>query len=98
MLAAFLVALGYLAGSVPFGVLITRWLMGVDVRSAGSGNIGATNVARVAGKKLGVLALLLDSLKGALPVVISLHWSSADWLHASVGLPASLRHVFPIWL
>lgn len=98
MIAAFLVALGYLAGSVPFGVLITRWLMGVDVRSAGSGNIGATNVARVAGKKLGVLVLLLDALKGALPVLISLHWSSENWLHATVGLAAFLGHVFPIWL
>jgi glycerol-3-phosphate acyltransferase PlsY len=98
MLAALLVALGYLAGSVPFGVLITRWLIGVDVRSAGSGNIGATNVARVAGKKLGVLVLLLDALKGAAPVLISLHWSSENWLHATVGLAAFLGHVFPIWL
>jgi glycerol-3-phosphate acyltransferase PlsY len=98
MLAAFLVALGYLAGSVPFGVLITRWLTGVDVRSAGSRNIGATNVARVAGKKLGVLVLALDALKGALPVLLSLHLSAANWLHASVGLAAFLGHVFPVWL
>src|SRR6266849_2664437 len=98
MIAAFLVALGYLAGSVPFGVLITRWLMGVDVRSAGSGNIGATNVARVAGKKLGLLVLLLDALKGAVPVLISLRWSSENGLHATVGLAAFLGHVFPIWL
>ena len=60
-----LVALAYLAGSIPFGVLITRWKLGVDVRAQGSGNIGATNVARVAGKKLGVLVLVLDALKGA---------------------------------
>lgn len=98
MLAAFLVALGYLAGSVPFGVLITRWLAGVDVRSAGSRNIGATNVARVAGTKLGLLVLALDALKGALPVLLSLHLSAASWLHATVGLAAFLGHVFPVWL
>ena len=61
MLSAFLL-LGYLCGSVPFGVLLTRWLRGVDVRDSGSGNIGATNVTRVAGKKLGAVVLLLDAL------------------------------------
>ncbi|XXF79526.1 glycerol-3-phosphate 1-O-acyltransferase PlsY [Myxococcaceae bacterium GXIMD 01537] len=94
-----LVLLGYLAGSIPFGVLLTRWLRGVDVRSGGSGNIGATNVTRVAGKKVGAVVLLLDALKGALPVGLAL------WLmpglpraHVLVGLAAVLGHVYPVWL
>lgn len=99
MLAALNVLAGFLAGSVPFGVLLTRKLRGVDVRTQGSGNIGATNVARVAGKKLGVVVLLLDAAKGALPVVASL-WllPGAFWVHAAVGLAAFLGHVFPPWL
>lgn len=99
MHAAALLLLGYLAGSVPFGVLLTRWLRGVDVRQSGSGNIGATNVTRVAGKKLGAVVLLLDALKGALAVAL------AQWLmpeeprvHAAVGLAAFLGHVYPVWL
>jgi acyl phosphate:glycerol-3-phosphate acyltransferase len=97
--AVLLVALGYLAGSVPFGVLLTRWAKGVDVRASGSGNIGATNVARVAGKRLGLLVLLLDALKGALPVLLALHcFPEAARLHAGVGLAAFLGHVFPVWL
>src|SRR5712692_3323505 len=98
MVAVSLVVLGYLSGSIPYGALLAKWIKGVDVRRAGSGNIGATNVARVAGRKLGVLVLLLDAAKGALPVLISLHWSSENWLHATVGLAAFLGHVFPIWL
>jgi glycerol-3-phosphate acyltransferase PlsY len=96
---AALILLGYLAGSVPFGVLLTRWLRGVDVRAGGSGNIGATNVARVAGKKLGAVVLLLDALKGALAVGVAL-WlvPGAPRLHAAVGLAAFLGHVYPVWL
>ncbi|MBI3181793.1 MAG: glycerol-3-phosphate acyltransferase [Myxococcales bacterium] len=94
-----LVALGYLAGSVPFGVLLTRWVKGKDVRSEGSGNIGATNVARVAGKKLGVVVLLLDAAKGALPVLLAMQLlPEALRLHAAVGLAAFVGHVFPVWL
>ena len=98
MLAA-LVLLGYLAGSIPFGVLLTRWLRGVDVRQGGSGNIGATNVTRVAGQKVGALVLLLDALKGALPVGLAL-WllPGQPRVHALVGLAAFLGHVFPVWL
>ena len=98
-MAAVLVALAYLAGSIPFGVLVTRWKLGVDVRTQGSGNIGATNVARVGGKKLGVAVLLLDALKGAGPA-----WAAAElmpgarWVHATVGLAAFLGHVFSVWL
>jgi len=79
-------------------VLITRWFKGTDVRSAGSGNIGATNVSRVAGKKWGVLVLFLDAAKGALPVLVSVAATGESWLHATVGLAAFLGHVFPVWL
>jgi glycerol-3-phosphate acyltransferase PlsY len=96
---ALLVVAGYLAGSVPFGVLLTRWLTGTDPRDSGSGNIGATNVARVAGKKLGVVVLLLDAAKGALPVLAALWVAPGEpWLHAAVGLAAFLGHVFSLWL
>ena len=99
MLFALLVIGGYLAGSVPFGVLLTRWLTGTDPREAGSGNIGATNVARVAGKKLGVVVLLLDAGKGALPVGVATFVAPGEpWVHAAVGLAAFLGHVFPPWL
>lgn len=94
-----LLLLAYLCGSVPFGVLVAWRLRGVDVRLAGSGNIGATNVARLAGRKLGLVVLVLDALKGALPVVMAL-WVAPgrDPLHAAVGLTAVLGHVFPVWL
>ncbi len=98
-MAVLLVAAGYLCGSVPFGLLLTRWVRGKDVRAEGSGNIGATNVARVAGKRLGVVVLLLDAAKGALPVVAAMQlWPEAYRLHAGVGLAAFLGHVFPVWL
>nr|WP_225937791.1 glycerol-3-phosphate 1-O-acyltransferase PlsY [Myxococcus sp. RHSTA-1-4] len=94
-----LVLLGYLAGSIPFGVLLTRWLRGVDVRQQGSGNIGATNVTRVAGKKLGAVVLLLDALKGALPVALALRvLPGQPMVHVLVGLAAVLGHVYPVWL
>jgi len=94
-----LVLLGYFAGSIPFGVLLTRWFAKKDVRAAGSGNIGATNVARVAGKKLGAVVLLLDALKGALPVVLAMRLlPTAYMVHCGVGLAAFLGHVFPLWL
>jgi glycerol-3-phosphate acyltransferase PlsY len=99
MLATALIALGYFAGSIPFGVLLTRWAKGVDVRGSGSGNIGATNVARVAGKKVGAVVLLLDAAKGALPVLLALRLvPQAPRIHALVGLAAFLGHVFPVWL
>lgn len=98
MLAA-LVVVGYLAGSIPFGVLVTRWARGVDVRAEGSGNIGATNVARVAGKKLGILVLVLDALKGALPVVLALRMMpESPRAHVAVAVVAFLGHCYPVWL
>lgn len=89
----------YLFGAIPFGLLVAKLLAGVDVREAGSGNIGATNVARSAGKWLGALTLLLDAAKGAAPVLIAdriLHLDDV-WLVAT-GFAAVLGHVFPIYL
>ncbi|MFY0573710.1 glycerol-3-phosphate 1-O-acyltransferase PlsY [Cystobacter fuscus] len=94
-----LLLLGYPAGSIPFGVLLTRWVRGVDVRQSGSGNIGATNVTRVAGKKLGAVVLVLDALKGALAVGLALWLVPGEpRVHAAVGLAAFLGHVYPVWL
>ena len=90
---------GYLAGSVPFGVLVTRWRTGKDVRAHGSGNIGATNVARVAGRALGAVVLALDAAKAALPVFFAQRLvPDQPWLHAAVGAAAFAGHVFPVWL
>ncbi len=100
----------YLLGSVPFGYLIVRLTSGQDVRSSGSGNIGATNVARTGGKKLGMLTLLLDALKGYLAVVIAMYlaqhsFSSHPQQRSLVlacmslaALFAMLGHIFPVWL
>lgn len=94
-----LVALGYLCGSIPFGVIITSFFAGKDVRAEGSGNIGATNVARVAGRKWGALVLLLDAAKGSVPVLLGLWLApSVPLLHVAIGAAAFLGHVFPVWL
>lgn len=97
--AALCVVLGYLSGSVPFGVLLALGVAGEDVRTQGSGNIGATNVARVVGKKWGLVVLVLDASKGALPVLATLvRFPDHPWLQAVAGLAAVLGHVFPVWL
>jgi glycerol-3-phosphate acyltransferase PlsY len=96
---ALLIAAAYLSGSIPFGLLLARAVAGKDVRTEGSGNIGATNVARVVGKKLGAVVLILDALKGALPVLASQHLLPSEPLwHDAVGLAAFIGHVFPLWL
>ncbi len=86
----------YLIGSLPTGLLVAR-ARGVDIRALGSGNIGATNVARTLGKKLGALVLLIDALKGFVPVLVAGRWLDEVAL-AAVGLAAILGHVFPVWL
>jgi glycerol-3-phosphate acyltransferase PlsY len=89
----------YLLGSIPFGVLFTRLFGGGDVRKAGSGNIGATNVARAAGPVPAILTLLFDFAKGAVPVWLAgrLSSESATWMMIA-ALAAFLGHCFPIWL
>jgi glycerol-3-phosphate acyltransferase PlsY len=90
---------GYLLGSIPFGILLTRLFGGGDIRAAGSGNIGATNVTRVVGPIPGVLTLILDGLKGAAAVWLAAHFSnySATWMTAA-GVAALVGHCFPVWL
>jgi glycerol-3-phosphate acyltransferase PlsY len=92
------IVLAYLCGSVPFGLLVAR-ARGVDPRQVGSGNIGATNVARALGKKTGALVLFLDAVKGLGPVLgARLLWPGRPEIAAGAGLAAILGHVFPVWL
>ena len=93
------VVLGYLLGSIPFGYLLVRASGGGDVRKVGSGNIGATNVARASGWAVGVATLLLDAAKGSLAVWFTEHFTGGNirfMMYA--GLAAILGHVFPVWL
>ena len=89
----------YILGAIPFGYLVVKWKTGQDVRVAGSGNIGATNVLRTTGRFAGVATLLLDIAKGYLAVLIAekLTHSSALWTSAA-ALAAMAGHAFPIFL
>jgi glycerol-3-phosphate acyltransferase PlsY len=87
---------GYLLGSIPFGLLITRAAGLGDVRKIGSGNIGATNVLRTGNKGLAAATLLLDALKGTAAVLIAGHF--APELGIWAGLGAFFGHLFPVWL
>ena len=89
----------YLLGSIPFGLLLSKLFGGGDVRKAGSGNIGATNVARVAGPLAGFLTLALDAAKAAAAVWLASRFAnqSAAWMIIA-GLAALVGHCFPVWL
>lgn len=112
MPAALLVA-AYLIGSIPFSYLIARLIAGKDVRLEGSGNVGATNVARTAGKRAGILALAGDLVKGFAVIWLARWmvarpewpfaagpqaWQSREMWIALAGLVAVLAHMFPVWL
>jgi glycerol-3-phosphate acyltransferase PlsY len=89
----------YFCGSIPFGLIIVRASSGKDVRSVGSGNIGATNVARAAGRKAAVATLVLDAVKGLVPVLLALRLAHGPaWLAAGCAVAAVLGHCFPVWL
>jgi acyl phosphate:glycerol-3-phosphate acyltransferase len=95
--AAAALAFGYLCGSIPFGFILTRLAGTPDIRSIGSGNIGATNVLRTGRKGLAAATLLADALKGALSVLIVEHFGGRELaLLAAAG--AFLGHLFPVWL
>lgn len=91
------VLFGYVCGSIPFGLLLTRAAGLGDVRSIGSGNIGATNVLRTGNKMIAALTLFLDGLKGAVPVLLLTYYGSPQ-AGMIAGLAAMAGHIFPVWL
>jgi glycerol-3-phosphate acyltransferase PlsY len=98
------IAVAYLLGSIPFGYLLVRMFRHEDIRATGSGNIGATNVARSGAKGLGILTLILDALKGFAAVVIAQHLAERYGfpqgydIAAVAALAAVMGHCFPVWL
>jgi len=99
MIPLLTLAAAYLIGGIPFGYVLVRWRTGEDVRTQGSGNIGATNVARTTGKALGILTLLLDIGKGALAVWLMDWATGGDSLWMSLAaLAVILGHAFPVFL
>ncbi|ABF52924.1 glycerol-3-phosphate 1-O-acyltransferase PlsY [Sphingopyxis alaskensis] len=95
-----LIAGGYLLGSIPFGVLLTRAFGAGDLRQIGSGNIGATNVLRTGRKGLAAATLLLDGAKGAAAVLLARHFVPQLGDHAAMiaGAAAMIGHCYPVWL
>ena len=89
-------AVGYVLGSIPFGLILTRLAGHGDVRNIGSGNIGATNVLRTGDKPLAALTLILDALKGTAAVLIGARFGQEAAILG--GLGAFLGHLFPVWL
>jgi acyl phosphate:glycerol-3-phosphate acyltransferase len=105
-LGILLVVAGYLAGSIPFGYVLGRVVLGVDVRKVGSGNIGATNVARAGGRKMGIAVVILDAAKAIVPILVARAVLAGRdggapraelWVMA-VAVAAFAGHLFPVWL
>jgi glycerol-3-phosphate acyltransferase PlsY len=94
---ALAILFGYLLGSIPFGLILTRAAGGPDVRTIGSGNIGATNVLRSGRKGLAAATLICDMLKGTFAVLVTAYFAGHDAALAA-GLGAFLGHLFPVWL
>jgi glycerol-3-phosphate acyltransferase PlsY len=92
------IAIGYLLGSIPFALLLSRRLQGIDIRRAGSGNVGAANVLRTAGVRAALVVMLLDVAKGAGSVLIAQRWMAGDAAPAAAGLAAIVGHIYPVWL
>ncbi len=89
--------LGYLSGSIPFAVWITRWSKGIDVREGGSGHMTATNTIRQAGWFPGILVFLLDTAKGFLPVFLAIHAGLPNWSVALAATLAVIGHCWPVF-
>jgi len=99
MIPILLLLAAYLIGGIPFGYLLVKWTTGADVRSAGSGNIGATNVLRTTGRKAGIATLLLDIAKGYTAVWLMAHYTgnNAFWISAA-AMAVMLGHAYPVFL
>lgn len=93
-----LIVMAYLLGSIPFGLLLSRLFLKIDVRTIGSGNIGATNVMRTGNKKLALATLMLDAAKAACAVAIAVAFSEDSHMHHLAGATSILGHIFPVWL
>ncbi|MEC7884847.1 MAG: glycerol-3-phosphate 1-O-acyltransferase PlsY [Chloroflexota bacterium] len=92
------VVLAYLVGSISFGLLIGKLIKGIDIRNFGSGSTGATNVARVCGPIWGIIALILDMSKAAIPVALTVYiLETPDWSHSLTGLSAIAGHIWPLF-
>jgi len=91
------VAVAYLVGSIPFAFLLSR-RRGVDLRQAGSGNIGASNVLRTTGVRAAILAMVLDGIKGALAVMLAQRLTAGPAVAVAAGLASVLGHIYPIFL
>ncbi len=103
LLVALSLMCAYLVGSMPFGLLIARGVAGVDIRTVGSGNVGATNVGRVVGRRWFFVVFVLDALKGISAVLLisripGLTGDDAAWVEVGCGLMAVIGHVFCVWL
>jgi glycerol-3-phosphate acyltransferase PlsY len=98
VIAAACIIASYLVGAIPFGLFFGKFFGGVDVRTVGSGNIGATNVLRGAGKKAALMTLLADALKGLVPVLLTARICSDDTVTALSGIAAIAGHNFPLYL
>ncbi len=94
---ALAIVVGYLCGSIPFAYLIGRRVLKIDIREHGSGNVGATNMWRIGGSKLGASCLVLDMLKGVVPTLLALEFLG-ETLAIVAGLTAVAGHMHPIWL
>jgi len=95
--AAATVALGYLVGSVPFAYMLVR-RRGIDLREAGSGNVGAANVLRTSGPGHAAIAMCLDALKGVLAVLIAQRLGGGAAVSVAAGFAAVIGHIYPVWL
>ncbi len=94
----YLIFLAYLIGSIPFGVILSFYFTEIDIQQEGSHNIGATNVTRLTGRKLGALTLLGDALKGMLTVLVSFSIMQSTWGISLVALAVFLGHCFSVFL
>jgi acyl phosphate:glycerol-3-phosphate acyltransferase len=92
-----IVAIGYLMGSIPFAFLLSR-RRGIDLRTVGSGNVGATNVLRTSGVPLAVVAMVLDALKGSVAVLVAAPIALGPATPVAAGLASVIGHIYPVWL